>query len=384
MLYVCETAMGFSLFVYLVYLFFTTYFKNPVKHVVYTDKSYPKVSILKPLKYIDNDFEDNLLSFITLDYPDYEILLGMDNCSIETIDKLKLICSKYPNNIVKLIAKKGFSRSNPKIETLSVLESYASGSLYWVSDSNTRVGKDTLKMLVNEYLTNKSKLIYSPIFGTGSKTAASVMENSYLNLFVSGSILTGNITAKQHIIVGKSMLIERNALEKFGGFSYFGKYLAEDFMIGKEFLERGMSVSSNFTWITNYVSNSSIPSFAARMARWAKLRFHLNPLIYCLEILTNPIGLGLISIMMLGKEALPAALCTACAKILIEYASMLIMNPADARKLWILLSFPFVILFRDAILFFYVYFIPFISYTVSWGNRTMTIGKYSIINEARA
>ncbi len=37
----------------------------------------PRVSILKPLAGIDDELDENLSSFATLDYPDYEIILGV-------------------------------------------------------------------------------------------------------------------------------------------------------------------------------------------------------------------------------------------------------------------------------------------------------------------
>ena len=66
----------------------------------------------------------------------------------------------------------------------------------------------------------------------GSRTFASLIENTSLNFFTSGSIIAAWKLLRQHIVVGKSVLIEKKALGMLGGFGYFKNYLAEDFLLG--------------------------------------------------------------------------------------------------------------------------------------------------------
>jgi ceramide glucosyltransferase len=371
-----------SILLYVLFFVLTIIYKRERGSIAFDRKCYPRVSILKPIKGIDDGFEENLSTFLDLDYPDYEVLIGLDNCCEGTREAVKKMCRKYPEAKVKIYNRKGFSIFNPKIEVLSMLEKHASGKLFWIADANTRVERDTLQKLVGEYLVNGSKIVYSPIIGTGSRTFASAMENAYLNYFVSGSIIAANSLAGQHVIVGKSMLIEKEALQEFGGFRYFRKYLAEDFMMGKEFVDRGMSVSTNYVWVTNYVANSSILSFAKRMARWAKLRFHINPAMYVLEVLANPLGLSILALLFAGRQILPVVACVVAVKLVLEYASLFLINTQDRKKVWVLLSYPFIILLKDLVLFFYVYFVPFVSRTVYWKGKFLTIGKYSMIVNA--
>ena len=55
------------------------------------DNFFPSVSILKPLKGIDDDLERNIKSFFELDYPEYEIIFGFhsnDDPAIKIVEKL--------------------------------------------------------------------------------------------------------------------------------------------------------------------------------------------------------------------------------------------------------------------------------------------------------
>jgi ceramide glucosyltransferase len=187
---------------------------------------YPKVSILKPVKFMDDGMARNIESFYNLDYPNYEIIFCFDGFNEDIHRLIVKFKEKHPGVATKIV-QAGFKKPmNPKIEMLEVMVGEAAGELYWVSDSNIRVEKETLKMLVMEYLAKGSKIVFSPVRGTGSRTIGSIIENSYLNFFVSGSIISAWILVKRQIIVGKSMLVEKAALDKMGGFTNFREYLA--------------------------------------------------------------------------------------------------------------------------------------------------------------
>src|SRR3989339_636735 len=100
---------------------------------------YPLVSILKPIKSIDDGMEDNLKSFFVLNYPNYEILFGLDNCTEECVQLVESVVAQYPAIPVRIIKKDTMKWLNPKIEVLEHLEPEAAGELYWVTDSNVRV-----------------------------------------------------------------------------------------------------------------------------------------------------------------------------------------------------------------------------------------------------
>src|SRR5580658_4351445 len=52
----------------------------------------PPISVLKPLCGQDDSLEENLRSFFTQDYPDYEILFaidGLDDPAVAVLDKVR-------------------------------------------------------------------------------------------------------------------------------------------------------------------------------------------------------------------------------------------------------------------------------------------------------
>jgi ceramide glucosyltransferase len=252
--------------------------------------------------------------------------------------------------------------------------------LFWVLDSNIRVQPDTLNQLVNEYLQNGSKLIFSPIRGEGGNTLGGIIESAYFNHFLSGNVIMAWKMFRRPIVVGKSILIERNALERFGGFVYFKDYLAEDYMMGETFTQSKIPIATNYTWVTSVSNGATLASFFSRMARWAKLRYRLKFHYYLLEILLNPIALAaIIALTMSSKTGLLVFAASIGLKVMLEFISYLFLDTQSWRGLRVALLLPLAIVLKD-ILLLIVYFTPFFSCQVDWRGGKISIGKRTLIS----
>lgn len=339
---------------------------------------YPSVSILKPLRGVDDDLEENLESFYRLTYPCFEIIYALDDLKGKEVEIIRRVSERHPEIRTRIIVTGHHPTDNPKVYKLSIMEKESFGQLLWVVDANVRVNPDTLCRLVEEYLENGSRLVFSPIMGTGSGTLASLMENTSLNFFTSGNVITLWKLFSHPVVVGKSILIDRPALNTLGGFKYLRKYLAEDYLLGKSFLDSGYKVGSNFTWVTNISRQTSLKNFYKRMVRWATLRYQLNRVAYFSEILLNPLVLGLTGLVMIGKEFCPILLAASAGKVVLEYLNFLAVNLLDRRRLINHLLFPLMVVVKDLILFA-VYLTPFFSTSVDWRGVTIKVGKNSLI-----
>lgn len=173
------------------------------------------------------------------------------------------------------------------------------------------------------------------------------MENLSLNFFTSGNIIAAWALFRQPIIVGKSILIERESLSRFGGFAYFKNYLAEDFLLGDAFVKSGFSVDSDYTWVTNINQTTSIKGFFERMSRWAKLRFHLKKGLYLLEVLLNPIVIAGAGLLWTGRRGWMLMAAVVSFKVLLEYVNFLVLNYEDRKKIWAHLLFPAAVVGKD-------------------------------------
>lgn len=378
--YLAAGIISASFFLTFVFLFCVTISRENRKYppAPVMLSSFPKVSLLKPFKGVDDCLEENLESFYKLNYPDYEIIIGVETLRDPCVAVIEKVKRRYPGIQTVIIATGVQSMPNPKVDSLAKLAKEASGKIYWLNDANTRVESDMLKRLVGEYESKNSKIVFSPVKGTGGNSAGSIMENAYINLFLSGGVTTAWKLFRKTVIVGKSMFMEKEALDKLGGYKIFGNYLAEDYVIGQTYTENKIPVSTNCVWITNYNSSTSVKDFMSRVRRWCAMRFNLEPFFYIGEILTNPVGLAVIALPFLETRGFSLLAATILLKIIVEYACLFTINKEDSRSVKVLLMYPLLMIYKD-ILLLIIYPLPFLKKTVIWKGRKIFIGKGSII-----
>lgn len=335
---------------------------------------YPKTSIFLALRNLDDGLEENLTAVFSLDYPDFDVNFAVDALDDPCVRVAQRLRARFPGIKTAIIQVDQSPAHNPKVNKLARLEEQSDAPLIWVLDSDVRVGPQTLRALVGEHLNRGANMVFSPIRCQGARTFGSIIEMCYVNFFMSGSILTAWKLFHQRVIVGKSLLIERKALDAVGGFMYFADVLAEDYWLGETFSRHGFSVRCNDSWIDTIRETSTINNFFNRMGRWAKLRFNLVRPVYLLEILFNPLALVLLFLPLLKTSALPLALIVIFVRVAVEYLVFFAINHADRLRFAIILALAPAALAKD-LLMLVVYVIPFFSNTVAWRGNTIRIGK---------
>ena len=94
------------------------------------------MSILKPIRGLDPDARENLVSFCQLDYPEYEIVFcidGDDEAVIAVIDDLK---RSFPNRSIRVLYGSGRVATNDKVAKLVRLVNEAAHEVVVISDSD--------------------------------------------------------------------------------------------------------------------------------------------------------------------------------------------------------------------------------------------------------
>lgn len=336
---------------------------------------FPPVSILKPLKGLDDNLFDNLESFCIQDYPKYKVIFSLQDHSDPAYKVAKKVKDKYPEKDISIIVKRCDDGLNPKVNNLIPAYKASAYDLILISDSNVMVDKDYLMSVVKPMQNPNVGLVSNLINGTGGRTYGSIFENLHLNTFIVGGICFLDKFLKIPCVVGKSMLMRRADFEAIGGFKAVKDVLAEDYIIGRTMHKMGKKVVLSSYIINNVNEYWGFSKFINRHIRWGKLRWKIGGVKYITELISNPIFISILPMLLwtTSKITITFALFVSFAKIIGDfYLGRLIMRQGSTfSPVYYLLS-PV----KDFIVGI-LWFVPILSNTVIWRGNRYVIGKDS-------
>lgn len=335
---------------------------------------YPPVSILKPLKGLDDKLFDNLESFCTLDYPEYEVIFSLQDYNDPAYKVARKIKDKYHEKNISIVTEKCAVGLNPKVNNLITAYNVSRYDYVLISDSNIMVDKNYLKEIIRHMEDQDVGLVSNIIKGVGGRTIGSIFENLHLNSFIIGSVCFLDRFLKMPCVIGKSMLMRKEDLEAIGGFKAVKDVLAEDYVIGEKIHRMGKKVVLSNYAIYNVNEYWGISRFLNRHTRWGKLRWRLGGIKYISELISNPVFMSFVAV--LASEA---------SKITISFALFIafikVLGDLYLRRIISSDSSPFVYLLspvKDLIIGF-IWFVPILNNRVMWRGNKYLIGRDSML-----
>lgn len=278
----------------------------------------PRVTILKPVAGVDEDLIANLASFAAIDFPSFELLLGVASPDDPAVPVLREFLARHAGLDARLIVTNPDAAANPKVAQLIGLERLATGHVLVISDANVRVAPDYLFQLVAELEGDGVGLVTSVIAGTGERSIGAALENLQLGAFIAPSVVgAARLLPSRPLAVGKSMAMRRRDLRRVGGFESVGHLLAEDNILGQRFAREGFAVRVSLARVENRnVSCSSRRTFD-RHTRWTQMRRAMAPAAFVFEPLLTPFVVALLSFALAPTRLLAGVLlATAIAQVL--------------------------------------------------------------------
>lgn len=326
----------------------------------------PGISILKPLCGVDDALEENLASFAALDYPRYEVLLGVKDTRDPAYAVACRVSARAPKRF-RVVLQQGEVGLNPKVNQLVTLARAARYDVLLVSDSNARLSPGALPELAALFEDPRVACVSNPVSGTGHESFGALLDNLHLASGIGAGQLAAKHVAGKDLVVGKSMALTREALDALGGFAAYADVLAEDYVIGQDVTKKlGRKVAIARTPVLNVAVHRPVLGFFQRYVRWSVIhRTAITLPTYLSQALLNPWPL-LVLVAMLEPGTATAGLAVTGllfkAAIDVSAARALGCRPLGARALA-------AVAVKDSLLFI-AWCNGLVSRTVKWrGNR---------------
>lgn len=294
---------------------------------------HPPVSILKPLCGLDDELAENLLRFARLDYPAYEVVLGLRSAADPAWPLACSMARRWPERF-SVVLQRGAPGLNPKVNQLLSLERAAQHEILVVSDSNVRVAPGYLREIAALLEDPEVGLVTHLVAGSGAVRSGSVMDQLHLAGAIAPGVVSCKHIAGRDLVVGKSMALRRPDLVRMGGFGVVKDVLAEDYVLGRMVSSvLGKRVELARHPIENVSVGRTVAEFTARYQRWGIMQCRIaGSVTYAASVLLLPLPLAFVALVLHPSLEAICAFGAACvAKIGLDGLAVHVLRPAGAR-----------------------------------------------------
>ncbi len=341
-------------------------------------KTFPPVSILKPVKGFDPGFRRNLESFCRQDYPEYEVIIGFVGEDDEAIPAAKALAGSYPDKVRVVITRETIG-ANEKVSNLKGLIAAAKYSLVAVSDCDMKVDGWYVRTIVEEYMSEDNVgMVTSPYRISSPATVGAALESLAIAVDFIPSVLVARKLEGITFGLGASMLFSVESLAEAGGLVPIADYLADDYQVGNRIAKGGSRVL-----LSRYVledTNVEIDVFThlSHQVRWARTYYASRPGGYFGYGITHPFFFACLFVLLQGPTA--ASLSAVCGVLALRISLAALVHKKMIRKKgW--LKWAVLLPVRD-LLAFGIWAWSFAGRRVSWRGRRYRVEKGGKITRA--
>jgi len=296
---------------------------------------YPPVSILKPVRGRDPDFYDAIRSHAVLDYPEFEILFGLNDPEDPAREDIFRLAAEFPERGIRIVPC-GEDLPNGKVAVLAELERHARYPLLVVNDSDITVEKEYLRAVIAPLEEPETGVVTCLYRGRGASWP-SRWEALGIATDFAPSVLVARAAGIPEFALGSTMAFRAADLKRIGGFQVVGDYLADDYQLGRRITELGSKIALASTVVETRLSDESWGQVWRHQLRWSRTIRVSRTAGYAGYVITNASVWALPAIFAGWWPV--ALLCLAVRILAGVVTSTLVLGDRESARLWFLMPF---------------------------------------------
>ncbi len=257
----------------------------------------PPVTVLKPLHGDEPLLEQALSTLCQQDYPDYQIVCGVQDAADSAIPVVQRIRAAFPKRDIALVVDATEHGPNRKIANLINMFPMGKHDLLVIADSDLHVRPDYLSVLVGTLATPGTGLattLYAGLPASG-QIPALLGATQITHGFLPGALLARAMGRQD--CLGATMCLRRDTLIRIGGLHALVDHLADDNVLGQLVRGLGYRVSLAGTIVATTVPETTFAALYRHELRWARTIGALVPAAFALSVLQYPIFWALVAVL---------------------------------------------------------------------------------------
>src|SRR5215469_6230895 len=196
------------------------------------------ISVIVPVRGVDDGFEQNLESFFRLDYPQHELIFCLHDDDDPALPLIRRAIAANPRIPARVSIGTIEHHANPKIGNLDGVETLVQHPLVLLSAANVSLAPDTAARLVT-MLRPGIGVVSAIATATRVQTFAGELEAAMCNGYFARWLFAA-IRFRVPVGLGAAMLMRTSDLVQIGGFGSVGHALCDDAEIVHEMRALGL------------------------------------------------------------------------------------------------------------------------------------------------
>ena len=335
----------------------------------------PAISVLKPLHGVDEGLEENLRTFFTQDYPNYEILFAVRDeadPAVAVVEKLQQRVSRQSRPAPD---RRRAAVSNAKVCSLERMTAEARHDLLVMSDSDIRVTPDMLASIAAEFADPRVGVTTCPYRAVPGRSFWSTLEAIGMNTEFLGGVLVARMLEGMKFALGptseRAQAGDRADRRLRSSERLSGRGFRDGQFRRRERLEGAAVVVRDRAPHRQRVVRGE----CAHRLRWYRSTRRSRPAGYVGQLFTNPLPLALLAVAC-WPALWPVLPITAVFRALAAYATAgsILHDTLTARR-WYLVPI-------QDMLSFVFWIAGFFGNTIAWRGRTYNLlpdGRFQLI-----
>jgi ceramide glucosyltransferase len=231
----------------------------------------PPVSILKSLRGLDPQMYTAFRSHCLLDYPEYEVLFGVQDLNDPALGLVERLREEFPLRRLRIIHCPQVLGLNGKVSTLAQMLPQARYENIIINDSDIVVARDYLWRVLAPLAQRETGMVTALYRGLAGSTLGAKLEALSLSTDFTGGVLVARLLeGGLRFGLGASIASTKTVLREIGGLEPLADYLGDDYEIGARIAAAGYQIELAGTIVETALPEYSFREFWRHQIRWAR------------------------------------------------------------------------------------------------------------------